>query len=199
MSALFQHKLLFEKEIHELSAQLQPFDNFFDDDVLKGRQEQLNIISEEIKNIEICLVDSLSNNSDLESISDSKEYNKIATKLSNFQHLHKSVEEEIKKLCARRAQLYDAWKESYEKTGIKLVDAQKNLELVNDISKSLTDVYQSKSPPRNNILMLIHLHSQMNALLGALGYDRECSPFAAFQSAHNKELIDKNTYAALIA
>ena len=199
MSALHQYKILFEKEIQELSAQLQPFDKIFDDDILKARQEQLNIISEEIQNIEVRLVDALNTNSDYESISDNNEYNKVATKLSIFQNLYTSVEEEIKKLCARRAQLYDAWKESYEKTGIKLVDAQKKMELVNDISKSLTDVYQSKCPPRNNILMLLHLFSQMNTLLGALGHDRESSPFAAFQSAHNKELIDEDTYATLVA
>lgn len=199
MTALHQHKVLFEKEIQELSAQLQPFDKFFDDDILKGRQNQLNIISDEIKNIELHLVDALCNTSDLQCKTNNEKYNTIATKLSNFQHLHKSVEEEIKKLCTRRAQLYDAWKESYEKTGIKIVDVQKKLELVKDIQKSLTDVHQSKCPPRNNILMLLHLHSQMNALLGALGHEQESSPFAAFQSARNKELIDENTYASLVA
>ena len=199
MAALHQHKVLFEKEIQELSVQLQPFENIFDDDILKGRQEQLNIIKDEIKNIELRLVDALGSNSDYESISDNEVFNKIASKLTIFQNLQKSVEEEIKKLCTRRAQLYDAWKESYEKTGIKIVDVQKKLELVKDIQKSLTDVHQSKCPPRNNILMLLHLHSQMNALLGALGHERESSPFAAFQSARNKELIDENTYASLVA
>jgi hypothetical protein len=196
MATLRSLKASLTKDIATYSLELVSFDRVFDEDILIAKQEQWMIVKDEIDRLEMCLM-SLIIERDHIHYTETVEFSVIADKITVFHDKEIRIQKEIEDLNLTREQLYNKWKKDYLTSAENLTQAQTKLRKIHDVESSLTRLYRKNIYVRNDVLTLVHLHNQINALLSFVSIKKERSPYKAFQVAWHHKLIDDATYDCL--
>jgi hypothetical protein len=196
MSALMLMKSNLQKDIVEYSSKLVSFDKLFDEDTLDAKNEQLNIITTEIENVEHRMMNIILRGDD-EHYTQTAEYASLAQKMLLFHDKEKNIQEEMDMLITIREKLYQTWKLDYIRNAEHFADAQTKLREINDIENSLIKLVNNKVKANNNVILLVYIHSQVNKLLAIANINKEKSPYAAFKVALHNQLINNNVYEML--
>jgi hypothetical protein len=187
-------------KVHLCNSKLIPFDKVFDEDYLHAKQEQLDIIAEEIDFLQMKLIVDICKpeKATVYILSDDPEYALIQEKLVLFEERYQQVKKNIHDIHTFRKTKYDSWKSEYLRITEEIALHKEHLIKFEDIERVLAAACVCAKAPRHNLIHLIFLHTQANYLLAAAGCKKESVPFTAFRSAYRNGLISKLTLNKLV-
>lgn len=197
MASLNILKASLTKDIATYSSELISFDRVFDEDRLVAKQEQWVIVKDEIERLEMGLMSLMIERRDQLHYTETVEFDALSYKMAVFHEKELMIHKEIQELNLSREQLYDKWKKDYLISAENLTEAQTKLRKIHDVETCLTRLCRKDIRTSNNVLMVVHLQSQINTLLSIAGIKKEKSPYKAFQVAWHHQLIDDATYDCL--
>ncbi len=197
MAALYALKSSLSREMVETSAELMSFDRVFDEDELSAKTEQWAIVKEEIDRLEMAMMNTMINNCQECVYTDTENFGVIADKMTVFHQKEAKIHQEIQEMMSLRDELYAKWKQEYLANAEKFSDAQNKLRRIQDIENVLLKLSSKGIKASNNLILLVYIHSQVNALLSIAGISKENVPYKAFQVAWQNQLVDDRTYEFL--
>jgi hypothetical protein len=201
MATLKNIKQQLHEKIHFYNNKLIPFDKVFDEDYLHAKQEQLEIIAEEIQFLQMKLIVHVcrpKKKGACESSSEDLEYTSIQEKLVLFEERYQEVKNSIRSIHTFRKTKYDSWKVEYLRITEEIAALKEQLTKFEDIERVLVAACVCAKAPRHNLIHLIFLHTQANYLLASAGCKKESVPFTAFRSAYRNGLISRLTLNKLV-
>lgn len=201
MATLKSIKQQLHENIHFCNSKLIPFDKVFDEDYLHAKQEQLDIIAEEIDFLQMRLIVDICKPEKVgvyDTRSEDPEYAAIQEKLGLFEERYQQVKDTINNVHTFRKTKYDSWKSEYLRITEEIADYKERITKFEDIERVLAAACVCAKAPRHNLIHLIFLHTQANYLLASAGCKKESVPFTAFRSAYRNGLISKATLNKLV-
>jgi hypothetical protein len=164
---------------------LIPFDQIYDEDELTATNEQYDMILAEITGFEKMF----------ETTEDISEKEDIKKQLDDLKIAKATVDDKLENLLLQRCIEYAKWKNDY------LYRCETSMALRSKISKLLEVEKVLEAFLSNNTKMTTLLNAQLhhiiNLLLSCENYAKENTPFGAFNSAYNKNLISSTLFAKL--
>lgn len=197
MAALIELKASLAKMITSSSSELLSFDRVFDEDSLDAKNEQWAIVKDEIERLEMKLMTLMVDHQGDGHYTETDDFTDIAEKIAAFHLKEQAIHKDIQEMTEAREQLYEQWKTKYLESARVFSDTQTKLRKVNDICNALSKLTAKGIKANNNILLLVYIHCQVNALLSIAGLGKEKSPYKAFQVAWYNGLVDDRTYEFL--
>lgn len=197
MAALYALKSSLSREMAESSAELMSFDKIFDEDQFSAKNEQWTIIKEEIDRLEMAMMNTMMHNRHDCVYTETEEFNVIADKMAVFHEKEAKIHQDIQEMISLREELYAKWKGDYMANAEKFADAQNKLRRIQDIENVLLKLTRQGIKASNNLILLVYIHGQVNALLNIAGISKENVPYKAFQVAWQNKLVDDRTYEFL--
>jgi hypothetical protein len=198
MATLKSIKQQLHEKIHFCNNKLIPFDKVFDEDYLHAKQEQLEIIAEEIEFLQMRMIVDICKPEKASVLSEDPEYTVIHEKLMLFEARHQEVKNSIHSIHTFRKTKYDTWKSEYLRITEEIALHKEQLTKFEDIERVLLAACVCAKAPRHNLIHLIFLHTQANYLLASAGCKKESVPFTAFRSAYRNGLISRLTLNKLV-